>query len=184
MSKVLGDLVDHKFNMSQQCGVAYFFKQKQFQAVLEACVLLRPHLEYYVQVQSPHFTNFDKVECIQKTVTRMGLKILSIMSSEKLVERKNLGYSASWFFKAFCLFSLDASRPSEVPLLCIAHSFVRQSPFPQQTRSALKHNRASVLMLHSRDPIPHMNQGGFSAVLSKQVSEISHASSLEYSWRN
>lgn len=50
MSKVLGDLVDHKFNMSQQCGVAYFFKQKQFEAVLEACVLLRPHLEYYVRV--------------------------------------------------------------------------------------------------------------------------------------
>ena len=25
--KILGDLVDHKFNMSQQCGVAYFFRQ-------------------------------------------------------------------------------------------------------------------------------------------------------------
>ena len=88
MSKVLGDLVDHKFNTSQQCGGAYFFKQKQFQAVLEACVLLRPHLEYYVQVQSPQFTNFDKVECIQKTVTRMCLKTMSIMPSENWLKER------------------------------------------------------------------------------------------------
>lgn len=25
LQKVPGDLVDHKFNVSQQCGVAYFF---------------------------------------------------------------------------------------------------------------------------------------------------------------
>lgn len=28
MSRVLGDLVDHKFNMSQQCGGAHFFQAK------------------------------------------------------------------------------------------------------------------------------------------------------------
>lgn len=32
--------------------------------------------------------NFDKVECIQKIVTRMGLKIMSIMSSEKWLKER------------------------------------------------------------------------------------------------
>ena len=76
----------------------FFFKAKQFQAVLEAFVLIRPHLEYYVQVQSPHFTNIDKVEYIQKTVTRMGLKILS--HEKWLKERpEGWGWSVSFCFK-------------------------------------------------------------------------------------
>ena len=91
-------LVDNKLNMSQQYDlaakkansilgcIARIIESRAREVIIPLySTLVRPHLEYCVQFWVPHFQkDIDKLECVQRRVTRMVEGLASMTYGERL----------------------------------------------------------------------------------------------------
>ena len=93
--------MDGKLDMSQQCALAAqkancilgciksSVASRETEVILPICsVLVRPHLEYCVQMWSPQYrTDVELLECIQRRVTKMLQGMEHLFYEDRLRDR-------------------------------------------------------------------------------------------------